>query len=90
MPTVHFTQALKRFFKDLDSMETPEQHISDILAHIDRQWPGIKGYIVDDQGKLRQHVNIFIDGELIQDREGLSDPLRPESEVYFFQALSGG
>ena len=71
-------------------METPEQRISDIRAHIDRQWPGIKGYIVDDQGKLRQHVNIFIDGELIQDREGLSDPLRPESEVYFFQALSGG
>ncbi|MDP4711561.1 MAG: MoaD/ThiS family protein [Saprospiraceae bacterium] len=90
MPTVHFTQALKRFFNDLDSIETPEQRISDILAHIDRQWPGIKGYIVDDQGKLRQHVNIFIDGELIQDREGLSDRLRPESEVYFFQALSGG
>ncbi len=90
MPTVHFTQALRRFFNDLDSLETSEQSLASILARIDQQWPGIKSYIVDDQGKLRQHVNIFIDGELIRDRDGLSDPVRPESEVYFFQALSGG
>ncbi len=90
MPTVHFTQALRRFFNDLDSVETSEQSITSILEYIDQQWPGIRDYIVDDQGKLRQHVNIFIDGELIQDREGLSDPVSPKSEVYFFQALSGG
>lgn len=90
MPTVHFTQALQRFFDDLDSLETSGQSISTILTDIDSRWPGIRNYIVDDQGKLRKHVNIFIDGELIQDREGLTDPISPDSEVYFFQALSGG
>ena len=52
--------------------------------------PRLRGYVLDDQGALRRHMNVFVDGEMIEDRERLSDPVQPTSEVYVMQALSGG
>lgn len=49
-----------------------------------------RGYVLDDQGALRKHMMIFIDGEQISDRVDLSDPVPPDGEVYVMQALSGG
>jgi hypothetical protein len=50
----------------------------------------LRGYVLDDQGHLRKHVAIFIDGARVQDRERLTDAVRPESEIYVLQALTGG
>lgn len=52
--------------------------------------PTLRNYILDDQGALRKHVAIFVDGEQIRDRKQLSDPLRADAQVYVVQALSGG
>jgi hypothetical protein len=50
----------------------------------------LRSYIVDDQGRLRKHVVVFIDGEMIEDRDGLRDPVGPASDLVVMQALSGG
>ena len=52
--------------------------------------PRLRGYVLDDQGALRRHMMIFIDGQQIADREQLSDAVLPTAEVYVMQALSGG
>jgi molybdopterin synthase sulfur carrier subunit len=49
-----------------------------------------RGYVLDDRGALRKHMNVFVNGEQILDRESLSDPVPEGGEVYVFQALSGG
>ena len=90
MPIVRFTSALQRFFPDLDSFDLEQRDLKEILSAIEAKWPGIKDYLVDEQGRLRKHVNVFVDGQLIEDRDQLSDPVGAQSEVYFFQALSGG
>ena len=90
MPTVKFTYALKRFFPQLKEIPVTSNNLPDLLKAIDSQYPGIQSYIVDERGSLRKHVNIFIDGELIKDREKLSDVFSEESEVFIMQALSGG
>jgi len=90
MPAIHFTQALKRFFPDLKPFSTDHLSIPDVLQEMEKKHPGIKGYILDDQGHLRKHVNIFINGQMISDREQLSDKLDKGAEVYIMQALSGG
>ncbi|MEO1434899.1 MAG: MoaD/ThiS family protein [Bacteroidota bacterium] len=90
MPTVKFTRALKRFYPDLQDQELSEAGLPAVLDQLDAQFPGLKDYIVDEQGRLRKHVNIFIDGSLIKDRENLTDAFQPESEIYIMQALSGG
>ncbi|MDP7133095.1 MAG: MoaD/ThiS family protein [Planctomycetota bacterium] len=50
----------------------------------------LKSYVVDDQGRLRKHMVVFVDSELIHDREGMTDEVQPNSEIYVMQALSGG
>jgi hypothetical protein len=52
--------------------------------------PGIAFYICDERGRLRTHVNVFIEDEMIVDRQRLSDRLQPHSRVLIMQALSGG
>ncbi len=52
--------------------------------------PAVRPYVLDDQGELRRHVTVFIDGEQLSDRRQLSDRLRADAEVYVVQALSGG
>ena len=90
MPTVKFTYALKRFFPTLKETPVEGDNLHGLLKSIDQHYPGIQNYIVDERGALRKHVNIFIDGELIKDREQLTDAFMENSEVFIMQALSGG
>jgi sulfur-carrier protein len=52
--------------------------------------PAARGYVLDDQGRLRAHMAVFIDGRQIEDRTGLGDPVGAASVVGVVQALSGG
>lgn len=52
--------------------------------------PRLRGYVLDDQGVVRQHVVIFLDGEAIRDRQRQSDAVGVDSEIFVMQALSGG
>ncbi len=90
MPKVNFTYALKRFYPDLKEMEVSAPDVNELLRLVEIHYPGIRSYLVDDQGILRQHVNIFVNGKMISDRTKLSDQLEESSEVYIMQALSGG
>ena len=68
----------------------PDNTISELITGLDEMYPGLADYLVDDQGSLRQHVNIFKGEELITDRATLQDPVKPEDSVFILQALSGG
>lgn len=90
MPKLSFTPALKRFFPDLKEAQYSGKTVEELLDHIELKYPGINSYLRDETGALRQHINIFIDQQLIQDRNGLQDSLEKVEEVLIFQALSGG
>lgn len=61
--------------------------VAEVLHDLDRRYPGIRFRAVDEQGVLRQHVNIFVDGERCRD---LSTSLAGVHELVIMQALSGG
>jgi len=61
-----------------------------VVQAMERIAPGFAFYVCDELGRLRQHVNIFIEQELIADRRDLRDPVGPSSRVFILQALSGG
>ena len=90
MPTVKFTYALKRFFPGLKELPAHGQSFSELFREIEKSYPGISTYVLDEQGSLRKHVNIFIDGKMIYDRKSLTDTFTDNSEIYIMQALSGG
>ena len=61
--------------------------LGEILDDLDRQFPGIRFRVVDEQGRLRKHVNVWLDSERCRD---LSAALDGVGEVVIMQALSGG
>lgn len=91
MPAVKLTTHLEKFFPGVTKGVTvPARTVAEMVAALDQQFPGLAAYIVDEQGALRKHVNIFVDDDLIHDRHRLTDPLTDSNRVYIFQALSGG
>lgn len=61
--------------------------LAEVLADLDRQFPGIRFRVIDEQGRVRQHIVIFVGGAR---REELETPLAPGAEVQIVGALSGG
>jgi hypothetical protein len=91
MPAVKFTTHLEKFFPGVTKGVSVEgRTVAEVVAALDRQFPGLAAYLVDESGRLRKHVNIFIDEDLILDRQTLADEIPDGSRVYVFQALSGG
>jgi molybdopterin converting factor small subunit len=62
----------------------------EVLDAVAADYPKLKPYLLDDQGRLRKHVAIFVDGELKRGQAALAHSLTPASEIYVMQALSGG
>lgn len=89
MPTVSFTRALERFLA-APSAEVEGATVGDALAAVFTSRPGLRGYVLDDQGSLRRHVAIYVNGQPVTDRISLTDPVGPRDEIYVFQALTGG
>ena len=89
MADLHFTQNLRRHTACPDCTLAAET-IGDLLDQYFATYPGVRGYVLDDQGEVRKHVKVLVDGRNIRDRARLTDPLEHDSQVYVFQALSGG
>ena len=89
MAKLVFTQQLRRF-TDVPEIDTPAIMLRDALEAAFAANARLRGYILDEQGHLRPHVVIFIDGHRVRDRVKLDDPLTPDSSVHVLQALSGG
>jgi molybdopterin converting factor small subunit len=90
MPVVKFTSNLKRFYPDLAPLKVAGTTVAEALDQVELSHQGLKDYIVDENGVLRKHVNIFIGNDMIKDRQGLADRLSETDEMYIMQALSGG
>lgn len=90
MPLVKFTKNLQRFFPHIRTINVDGETVTQVVAALDQRYPGLAGYLLDDRGALREHVNIFVNEELIRDRQTLSDALGTNDQVYVLQALSGG
>jgi sulfur-carrier protein len=89
MARLVFTQQLRRF-TEVPDLDTPAATLRAALESAFDINPQLRGYILDEQGHLRQHVVIFIDSRRVTDRVGLNDALTPTSSIFVLQALTGG
>jgi molybdopterin converting factor small subunit len=89
MPTITFTSALQRHLP-APSAEVDGATVGDALAAIFATRPKLRGYVLDDQGALRRHVAIYVNGVPVRDRRRLSDPVGARDEIFVLQALTGG
>lgn len=89
MARLHFTPNLERHL-GLNLLEVEGATLSQALEFAFQRLERARSYVMDDQGHVRHHVAVFVDGVLVQDRVGLSFPIAETSEIWLMQALSGG
>lgn len=89
MARVCFTGHLQRHLPCPD-VDATGATVAEVLNTVFEDNPKLRSYLLDDQGRVRKHVNVFINDAPIADRAYLSDPVADGDEIYVLQALSGG
>ena len=92
---MHIPSALRRWTAGRDVIELEpalkmRMTAAQVIEAVAREHPGLRDRVLDEQGELRRHVNIFIDGENARFLGGLSAPVGPDSEMWIHPSLSGG
>ena len=64
--------------------------VAEALAAVWNEYPGLRDRIVDEQGEVRQHINIFVGEDAIRFAEGLATKVPAEAEIMIVPAVSGG
>ncbi|TAM47875.1 MAG: MoaD/ThiS family protein [Gammaproteobacteria bacterium] len=78
--------ALRSYTKERE-VEASGATLTELVANLDRRYPGVRFRMIDEQDRMRPHIRFFVNGEQVFD---LARPLRPSDAVHIVQALSGG
>jgi sulfur-carrier protein len=84
---VRIPTPLRSYTGQQAAVEAEGATVAEVLADLDRRHPGLRFRVVDEQGKLREHMKVFVNEESVRE---LATPLAPGDEVTLMQALSGG
>jgi molybdopterin converting factor small subunit len=85
--TVFVPQQLRNYTGGATQVSAAGATVDEALTHLNQRYPGIRFRVVDEQGNIREHMRIFVDGERVHE---VSAKLKPTAEVHIFGALSGG
>jgi sulfur carrier protein ThiS len=86
---VTFTQNIQRHVP-CPPAEVDGRTVREVLERVFVSNPGARAYVLDDQGAVRRHMVVFVNGQQITDRTRQTDPVPADAEVCVMQALSGG
>jgi sulfur-carrier protein len=86
---VSFASSLERFLP-CPPRTVEGRTVREALDAVVKGDPRLGAYLVDEQGRLRAHVAVFVGGAFVRDREALSDSVPDGAEIHVLQALSGG
>lgn len=89
MPSLSFTPNLLRLI-DAPEAEVEGATVGEALAGYFAAHPQAAGYVLDEQGAVRKHVAVFVNGAMVPATEVLARELAPADRIYVAQALSGG
>jgi uncharacterized lipoprotein YajG len=87
--TVSFTPNIQRHVA-CPTTQVSGETVRQVLEAVFENNPCARGYVLDDQGAVRAHMVVFVDGKQVRDRVQLSDRVERNAEIYVAQALSGG
>jgi photosystem II stability/assembly factor-like uncharacterized protein len=86
MPLVTLRPPLRDLAGGASEVRVDARTVGETIARLQAACPRLEGWILDDRGKVRQHVNLFLGGE----RTTLDAPVGPEDTLHVLAAISGG
>lgn len=84
---VYLSSHVRAYTGGRGEVEAEGSDLAGLLADLERRYPGIRFRVVDEQDRIRKHMNFFVGQSLVRD---LRHPLRDGDEVHILGALSGG
>ncbi len=84
---VHVSSHLHAYTHGENKLEAHGENLAELFRNLDSRYPGIRFRFIDEQGKVREHFRIFVNGDACSD---LSKPLKASDQVHVLAALSGG
>ena len=87
---VRIPTPLRRITNGQDKVTVDGSSISEIIGDLDSQFPGLKERLCDEQGELRNFVNIYVNGEDVRFLDGINSPTAEGDEISIVPAVAGG
>ncbi len=87
---VRIPAPLRKLTNDQAVVEVQGKNIQELLASLDKNYPGLKDRICDESGQIRRFVNIFVNGEDIRFKDGPNTSVAEGAEVSIIPAIAGG
>ena len=90
MPTVRFPAVMKYYVNNQSEFSISAATIGELIENIVQEYPSVKFHLVDAEGKLRGHFNIFVNGTHIRDLRGMETSLKEDDKVILMASAAGG
>jgi molybdopterin converting factor small subunit len=90
MPTVRFPAVMKYYVNNQTEFSISASTAGELIDKIVEQYPTVRFHLVDSEGNLRKHFNVFVNGTHIRDLNGLDTPLQEEDKVILMASAAGG
>jgi molybdopterin synthase sulfur carrier subunit len=87
---VRIPAPLRKLTKDQAMVEASGGTIEDIIANLEKNYPGFKERVCDESGQIRRFINVFVNGDDIRFKEGAKTQVKDGSEVSIIPAIAGG
>lgn len=84
---VHIPSPLRSYTKNESVVDSNGNSVRELLQNLDKDYPGIRFRMIDEQDGIRQHIRIFVERSQVND---LSMPLKGNELIHIICALSGG
>ena len=81
---------MKYYVNNQSEFSVPAVTVNDLVTKIVEQHPSVKFHLVDANGNLRKHFNVFVNGTHIRDLNGMATPLNEEDKVILMASAAGG
>lgn len=90
MPTLRVPTLLKYYLNGQTEVAVSGQSVAEALADLTRQYPAIQTHLFDSGGKVRRHINLFVNADNIRDLNGLETAVREADVVKILPSVTGG
>ncbi len=90
MPIVRFPAVMKYYVNNQAEFSIPASSVQGLVEQVVQQYPSIKFHLLDSDGKLRRHFNIFVNGIHIRDLNGMETLLKEDDKVILMASAAGG
>ena len=88
--TVRIPTPLRRLTNGQDKVTAEGENLDEVIAFLEGQFTGIKDRLCDDQGQLRNFVNVYVNGEDVRFLDGLGTAMKSGDEISVVPAVAGG